>query len=123
MLTTTTRTLLYAMKEDSMDSNMPHYPTTDFIQILSAQKSDDVLNVFTHHPEIDLVFIDLDMDGNNTSDTIRKLKSLRRKIPVILLSSYVTFFSMRLAYDLGCEEILQTPLNESIFKNIIHKYL
>jgi adenylate cyclase len=92
-------------------------------RFLFAGTGEEVISIFAEHPEINLLLIDINLPLINGIETIRSIRQLDAVVPVILLVAYINLQSLRLAQNIGCNEILQTPVNHKTLETIIQKYL
>ncbi len=90
---------------------------------LFAGTGEEVISIFMNHPEINLLIINIDLPVINGIETVRRIKQLDAVVPVILLVAYINLESLWLAQNIGCNEILQTPLDPKTLEAIILKYL
>jgi CheY-like chemotaxis protein len=90
---------------------------------LFAITGQEAIDVCMQHPEVELILIDIDLPVINGIETIRRIKQLDANIPVVLLVTYITLETMRLAQNIGCNEILQTPVDQNTIEAIILNYL
>ncbi|MCX6267793.1 MAG: response regulator [Bacteroidetes bacterium] len=92
-------------------------------RFLFAGMGEEAICMCKLHPEIELVIADIDLPGINGIETIRRIRQLDTLVPVILLATYIMLETMRLAQNIGCNEILQTPVDQKTLEAIILKYL
>lgn len=114
--------LLGFSHQDASDWMAPIMKETD-IQFLEAPTGDECLDMFRNHPEVELVILPVDLQGKNGFEVIEQMKHLRKWVPVFLISRFVSFGSLKLAADLGCNELLQAPFSSQDLKNLVDKYL
>jgi DNA-binding NtrC family response regulator len=67
--------------------------------------------------------ITVDISGMDGIETILAIRKQYIKIPIILLLNHVTIESVRLAQNIGCNEIIQAPVDHKTLEAIILKYL
>ncbi|MCX6276778.1 MAG: response regulator [Bacteroidetes bacterium] len=92
-------------------------------RFLFAETGEEVIGIFRERPEINLLLIDIDLPVINGIETVTKIRQLDANVPIILMVTYITLESLRLAQNIGCNEILQTPVDQKTLEAIILKYL
>jgi len=97
--------------------------TDERFHLLTASSGREALTLFNDHPEVSLVILTAAMDSCSGFDILNQMKSVRSDIPVFLLSSRISFESLKLASLCGCNEFLQLPLQKGELIALINKYL
>ncbi len=115
--------LLAAMTDEVCKNELINTLGQENYRFLVAGTGEEAIGVFMHHPGIGLIVIDIDLPVINGIETIRKIRQLDAKVPVILLVTYIMLETLRLAQNIGCNEILQTPVEPKMLEAIILKYL
>jgi CheY-like chemotaxis protein len=88
----------------------------------AVENGSQALEVFNERPEeIDLVITDLTMPGMEGRDLIRKLKSIRPDIPVILSTGYGDTVDERDMRLMGISELLMKPAGMSELKSAVSR--
>jgi CheY-like chemotaxis protein len=67
----------------------------------------------------DLIFLDLKMPGIDGLDTLKRLKPLVRKVPVIVLTAHATIQSAREALKLGAADYVTKPIDLGRVREIL----
>lgn len=86
--------------------------------IISEDKSQAIKN---HHPEIDVVIMDLMIPGTSGIEIFKTLKKSDRDIKCIFLTAYGTIDSAIEAIKLGAIDYLQKPFNNTEIKHKIDR--
>jgi CheY-like chemotaxis protein len=115
--------LLIAMTDAICKNKLVNVLGQKNYRFLFAGTGEEVISLFAEHPEINLVIININLPVINGIETIRSIRQLDAMVPVILLVAYINLESLRLAQKIGCNEILQTPVDEKTLEAIILKYL
>ena len=115
--------LLIAMADTICKNKFVNVPGQENYRFHFAGTGEEVISTFSEHPEINLLIIHIDLPVINGIEAIRRIKQMNALLPVILLVSCINLESLRLAKNIGCNEILQTPVDEKTLKAIIMKYL
>ena len=115
--------LLIAMTDAICKNKLVNIPGQKNYRFLFAGTGKEAISNFAEHPGINLVIININLPVINGIETIRRIRQLDALVPVILLVAYINLDSLRLAQHIGCNEILQTPVDEKMLEAIILKYL
>ena len=123
MISKKAHTLLTALSESVPNTEMINSLRTSEYNLLESKTGGEILQTLCEHSEIDLILITIDISGMDGIETILAIRKQYIKIPIILLLNHVTIESVRLAQNIGCNEIIQTPVDQKTLKAIILKYL
>jgi len=115
--------LLIAMTDPICKNDLVNSLRHNNYRFLCAGTGEEAIGICVQHPKVELILIDIDLPGINGIETIRRIKQLDANVPVVLLVTYITLESLRLAQNIGCNEILQTPVDHKTLEAIILKYL
>jgi DNA-binding NtrC family response regulator len=91
--------------------------------ILVAEDVIRIQDLCQTHPEIELVMISMELAVEYGMATIEKTHMLIPEVPIVVISKYVTLETIRLATMMGCDEIIQSPVDRSTLNAVIEKYL
>ncbi|MEI7980314.1 MAG: response regulator [Bacteroidota bacterium] len=116
-------TFLLASGEIPDDSALIQLLRQSGNQLLVAKNGAAAIELLRNHPETTLVLLATDMEGMNGFDTLKAAKLIAPHIPVFLLSKYVSIEAIHLATLLGCNEIIQLPVNSTELIALFQKYL
>jgi len=116
-------TLLFAMKRTPHEAELLEAFQKNGYNLLVAETGEETICIFSEHPKIDVLLISIDLPGMDAVETVCKIRQNNTSVPVILLSNFVTIYTIRLALGIGCNEILQTPVSPIALQGIIFKYL
>lgn len=115
--------LLIAMKESIFKNDLLKFLRQQTYHFFLAGTGQEAIDLCVQHPEVELILIDIDLPVINGIKTISLIKQMDANIPVILLANYIMLETIRLAQNIGCNEILQTPVDQKALETIIMKYI
>ena len=116
-------TILLALKSNTdSESILPFLKRTDR-KILVAETLNIMMSIWLEHPEIEMVFITMNLAFGHGLNTLERIRIFRPEIPIVLLSDFVSMESIRLATLAGCNEIIQNPVNKEALNAVVQKYL
>ncbi|GFP24914.1 two-component system, NtrC family, nitrogen regulation response regulator GlnG, partial [Candidatus Hakubella thermalkaliphila] len=94
-------------------------PDHEIISASSGQEA--LLNIESHRP--DLVIMDIRMPGTNGLVTLKKIKEIDARLPVIIVTAYGTMQTAIEAMGLGAYEYMLKPFDVGQMRKIIDKAL
>ena len=72
---------------------------------------------------VDIVLLDIMMPGQDGIDTLRQIKDIRPKLPVVMITGFGTLSTDRNAMKLGAYDYIKKPFNIDCIKEIIKQGL
>jgi CheY-like chemotaxis protein len=93
-----------------------------FDVIVAKDGSHGVQKALLQHP--DLIIMDLampGMDGIQATQAIRQLDEFN-DVPILALTAYADFYDER-ARDVGCNDVIQKPVDFAKLEPIVNKYI
>ncbi|MEI6436335.1 MAG: response regulator [Bacteroidota bacterium] len=115
--------LLIAITDSICKNDIANSLRQENYQFLFAGTSEEAIGICIQHPEVELIIIGIDLPGINGIKTVTKIRQMDANAPIILIVTYITLESLRLAQNIGCNEILQTPVDQKTLEAIILKYI
>jgi PAS domain S-box-containing protein len=95
------------------------------VAVLEATSGKEALTIALHHPDIDLIILDVqmpEMDGFQTASML-KIRNKTRDIPIIFLTAaYKTHEFQQKGYDVGGVDYLLKPIDDNLLINKISTY-
>ena len=83
------------------------------IAILYAENGWEAVELVRHHPEINLVLMDIKMPVMNGFEATRLIKQQRPELPVIAQSAFTSKEERQKARDAGCDNFITKPINKT----------
>ena len=108
--------------DDQTDDLMKMFDRKEF-DLYVTSSGEDAIRHFACHTEILLVILTAELEVISGFEVLGQVKRLRPGIPVFLLSSYISFESLKLASMCGCDEFLQVPVRKKELMTLINKHL
>ena len=93
------------------------------ITLLCAGNGRDAVELCEHHPEIDLVLMDIKMPVMNGYDATRMIKQMRPFLPVIAQTAFTSPEERKKAEEAGCEAFITKPVNKDELLELIRVLL
>jgi len=85
----------------------------DNVTIISAQNGWEAVNLVQHHPEINIVLMDIKMPVMNGFEATRLIKERRPDLPVIAQSAFTSQEDREKAKQAGCDRFITKPIKRS----------
>jgi len=79
----------------------------DVVSLMTAEDAIDYLE----KEEIDLIFLDLKLPGMSGLDFLKKLKSMKSDIPIVVITGYANVDTSVQAMKLGARDYIRKPFN------------
>lgn len=94
------------------------------IKTIQASSGNEALEIF-ENSNIDLIFMDILMEGMDGLETISNIRSMKKgkNIPIIALSANVFIEDKKEAIKSGADDFLAKPVEEKEILQILQKYL
>jgi PAS domain S-box-containing protein len=88
-------------------------------QVIHAEDGKTALDIFTNHPNISLVLMDIKMPIMDGHTTTRKIKKLNPHIPIIAVTAFGLKGDSEKAIAAGCDDYISKPIkNEELIKKM-----
>lgn len=90
-------------------------------QVCAAPDGESGLAQLIAHPEIRVVLLDLTMPGLSGEETLRRLRTLRADVPVVVVSGYSAQEVRSRVEGVGVVEVLQKPFTPAQLREVLHR--
>jgi signal transduction histidine kinase len=91
------------------------------ITVLTARNGQESVDLVRHHPETDLVLMDIRMPKMNGFDATRLIKKIRPGLPVIAQTAFTSEDERKKAKLAGCDGFLSKPVRKKELLGMIKK--
>ena len=85
--------------------------TNDNLTLLWSKNGIESVTMFSQHPEIDLVLMDIKMPGIDGVEAMKKIKTLNQHVPVIAQTAYAMEEDQKKYKDFGFDDYISKPIN------------
>lgn len=93
------------------------------IQIHHVKNGKEAINICKSLPEIDLVLMDIQLQGMSGYETTKKIKQLRKDLPVIAQTANAMDDDRRKCIEAGCDDYISKPIDKNIILKKINKII
>ena len=97
--------------------------TGENITILCAENGWEAVELVQHHPEINLVLMDLKMPVMNGFEATKLIKQQHPDLPVIAQSAFTSQEYKEKAKEAGCDRFVTKPINKSELLDLMQELL
>ena len=102
-------TILITDDERSIRNALKEILEFENYRVIEAESGDKALKVIKNEPLIDLVLLDIKMQGMDGMETLVKVKELKPELPVIMISGHGTIKIAVEATKMGAFDFLEKP--------------
>jgi len=114
---------ILVVEDDAVSTHlMNKYLKYETITILNAENGWEALELVQHHPEINLVLMDIKMPIMNGYEATKLIKQQRPDLPVIAQSAFTTKEDKQKAQEAGCNAFITKPINKTELFNFIIQF-
>lgn len=92
-------------------------------EIVWVKAGDDAINIIRSGKLIDLILMDIQLEGKDGYSVTREIKELNPEIPIIAQTAFAMKGEKEKSIDAGCDEYLAKPIRPAELIFTISKYL
>ncbi len=118
------KTLLIAEDEDINYTLICEMLKETRVNLIHARNGMEALNIVrNNHDNIDLVLMDIKMPEMNGYETIRSIREIDQKLPIIAQSAYAMQEEIEKCYIVGCNDYITKPIDSANLIARLGRYL
>ncbi len=91
-------------------------------EVLTAENGIDAVEICRNHPDIDLIFMDIQMPQMDGYEATRQIRQFNRNVIVIAQTAYALVGDKAKALEAGCDDYLPKPIDKVLLTTLINKY-
>jgi len=91
--------------------------------LLWAKTGTEAVDIVISSPQIDVILMDLNMPGLNGFEATRKIKEIRKTIPIIVQTAYLLSGEEKMSYEAGADEFISKPIKFAILLETLKKFI
>jgi len=96
---------------------------TTNVNILRAKDGEEAIEVFKENPGVDLILMDINMPKMDGFETTKRIKEIRKDIPVIAQTALNIEDARDKAAEVGCDDFILKPIRLNLFLSKLNSYL
>ncbi len=116
-------TVLIAEDEAVSQLVLEMYLKSENITTLIAVNGQEAVILADHHPEINLILMDLKMPVMNGYEATALIKKIRPELPIIAQTAFTSKEEKQKAQDAGCDAFISKPINRNELLTLIDMLL
>ena len=117
------KSLLIAEDENSNYELMKATLHATGVKLIRALNGEEAIKIVQHDALIDLVLMDIRMPKINGYDATRKIKAIRKELPVIATTAYAMTEDEDKSLKAGCDLYISKPISPGKLLEILDNYL
>ncbi len=91
------------------------------IKILMAKNGMEAVEVFRHNKDTNLILMDIKMPVLNGLEATRHILKMKKDVPVVAQTAYVTVEDKQKALEAGCVDFITKPVKEKHMRSLLEK--
>jgi hypothetical protein len=91
-------------------------------QVFRAKTGIEAIDICYKNPDIDLIFMDIQMPGLNGDEAARKIQEFNKDVIIIAQTSFGLSGDREKAITAGCNDYITKPINKDQLDSLIQKY-
>ena len=92
-------------------------------QILRAENGQEAIDIMEQEPDINLIFMDIQMPVMNGFKASRAIKERFPYVPIIAKTAYTNSEDRQKAFASGCDGFISKPIKPDIVKEMLKKFI
>jgi len=92
-------------------------------EIIWVKRGEDAIDIIRSGKKIDLILMDIQLEGKDGYSVTREIKELNPEIPIIAQTAFAMKGEKEKSLDAGCDEYLAKPIRPTELIITISKYL
>lgn len=115
---------LLLVEDEEVNTKFIHELLTDTgINLMHVTTGEEAVEICRTNHQIDLILMDIRLPGINGFETTRKIKSIRKDLPVIAQTAYAMQNEKKSCLEAGCDRYLTKPFIQKDLLNAINDFL
>jgi CheY-like chemotaxis protein len=91
-------------------------------EILTAKNGFEAVEIYKHHPDIDLILMDIQMPHLNGYEATSQIRKLNKNVVIIAQTAFALTYDRQKVIDAGCNDHIPKPILTDDLKTLIRKY-
>lgn len=93
------------------------------VKILFAVNGAIAVKLYSEHPEIDLILMDLGMPVMDGFEAMKKILNLNPKARIIVQTAYSMMDEEKRCFEIGCTDFLAKPIQKNLLFETLEKWI
>ena len=91
--------------------------------VITASNGQDAIDRIHEHPEISLVLMDMKMPLMDGMEATKRIKSIRRELPVVAITAFAMSGDKKKILEAGCDGYLSKPLTKEVLLAKVKEFI
>ena len=91
-------------------------------EILKVRSGIEAVEICNQHPDLDLIFMDIQMPDLNGYEATRQIRAFNNKVVIIAQTAYGLSDDREKAIAAGCNDYIAKPIHKDVLVALIRKY-
>ncbi|HPE40532.1 MAG TPA: PAS domain S-box protein [Bacteroidales bacterium] len=110
-------------EDDEISSLVLNKALKDYIKTFyRAKTGPEVLEYFNQHPEVDLIFMDINLPEMNGYEVTKEIRKTNQDVIIIAQTAYDLSSDKEMALTSGCNDYISKPTKKNDLIDLIKKY-
>jgi len=92
-------------------------------EILHANNGIEAVEIYRDNPDVDLIFMDIEMPKMNGYDAVKQIREINANVPIIAQTASAIAADSEKAIKAGCNDYITKPIKKEELMNKIAKHL
>jgi PAS domain S-box-containing protein len=92
------------------------------VKFIYAKDGNEAINEFKNNSSINLVLMDIKMPNLNGFEATKKIKKIRKTVPVIAQTAFAMEEDKKICFESGCDDYIAKPIKYNQLITILKKY-
>jgi PAS domain S-box-containing protein len=114
--------ILIAEDDETSDILLTKIITKDYKDVLHVKTGIEAVEACLHHPDIDLVLMDILMPEMNGYEATRQIRQFNKEIIIIAQTAYGLKSDREKALEAGCNDYISKPINKALLRELVKKH-
>ena len=93
------------------------------LQLIWVKTGEEAVTYCDNYDSIDLVLMDIKLPGMDGYEATRKIRALRKNVPIIAQTAYAMDSDRQRSIDAGCDDFISKPILKDKLYNLLSNYL
>jgi PAS domain S-box-containing protein len=91
-------------------------------EILTAKNGFEAVEIYKHHPDIDLILMDIQMPYLNGYEATSQIRKLNKNVVIIAQTAFALSYDRQKVMEAGCNDYIAKPIMTDDLKTLLRKY-
>jgi CheY-like chemotaxis protein len=114
--------ILIAEDDETSEMLLTKIMTKDYKDVLHVKTGVEAVEACLHHPDIDLVLMDIQMPEMDGYEATRQIRQFNKEVIIIAQTAYGLKGDREKVLEAGCNDYIPKPIDKALLKELIKKH-